>query len=312
MDIGRNLSYNKNTVHSGNFLEGVEPGKETMRNRKKLLFISKRLAVMAMVCLYSLRILCGCTKKDELVLLTEDGQAQLQECSAETAQISGPGKDDGQVLGQESAAVAGQDTEDAGWAGGPGAPAYIKEEPETVYVHVCGAVITPGVYGLAAGSRVYEAVQAAGGFAENAEESYVNQAQELPDGAKLVIPTKEEAALSSQRNMKGQVATQRAEEGQTADGGVQIGIVTQEGLGLTGSPQSAGAGQNAADDGRININSATVEELCEIPGIGSTRAAAIVSYREAHGGFNKPEDIMQVSGIKEGTYEKIKDSISIE
>lgn len=313
MDIGRNLLYNKNTVHSGNFLEGVEPGKETMRNRKKLSFIRKRLAVMAMVCLYSLCILCGCTKKDELVLLTEEGPAQFQESSTETvetAQISVSGKDDGQGMGQESASATGQDTEDAGELARPGAPAYIEEEP--LYVHVCGAVISPGVYELAAGSRVYEAVQAAGGFAENAEESYVNQAQELPDGAKLVIPTKEEAALSSQRNMKGQVASQRAEEGQTADGGVQIGIVTQEGLGLTDSSQSAGAGQTAADDGRININSATVEELCEIPGIGSTRAAAIVSYREAHGGFNKPEDIMQVSGIKEGTYEKIKDSISIE
>lgn len=312
MDIGRNLLYNKNTVHSGNFLEGVEPGKETMRNRKKLSFIRKRLAVMAMVCLYSLCILCGCTKKDELVLLTEEGPAQFQESSTETvetAQISVSGKDDGQGMGQESASATGQDTEDAGELARPGAPAYIEEEP--LYVHVCGAVISPGVYELAAGSRVYEAVQAAGGFAENAEESYVNQAQELPDGAKLVIPTKEEAAMVSPKDMKGQQSSEEGTGRQVAEGSVQIGIVTQEGVGFADGSEGAVSGQTAVDDGRININTATVEDLCKIPGIGATRAAAIVSYREKQGGFKSPEDIMQVSGIKEGTYEKIKDSIRV-
>ena len=66
-----------------------------------------------------------------------------------------------------------------------------------------------------------------------------------------------------------------------------------------------------ASDGRININTATQERLCEIPGIGAVRAAAIVSYRQEHGGFTKIEDIMNVSGIKEGTYVKIKDSIRV-
>lgn len=289
------------------------PGKETMRNTKNLFFNRKRLAVMALVCLHSLYIFCGCTKKEELVLLTENEQAQFQEIPAETvepAQISGSGKADGRGIGQESAAVAGQDAEDAGGAGKPGAPAYIEEEPETVYVHVCGAVITPGVYKLTAGSRVYEAVQAAGGFAENAEESYVNQAQELPDGAKLVIPTKEEAAFAVRGDTGGQEASEREDGRQAADGGVQIGIVTQESADSTGSLEGSASGKSA-EDGRININTATVEELCKIPGIGSTRAAAIVSYRDDHGGFKSPEDIMQVSGIKEGTYEKIKDSISV-
>ncbi|MDE7232161.1 MAG: helix-hairpin-helix domain-containing protein, partial [Lachnospiraceae bacterium] len=73
--------------------------------------------------------------------------------------------------------------------------------------------------------------------------------------------------------------------------------------------ETAESGQTA--DGRININTATEAELCNIPGIGGTRAAAIVAYRESHGSFQKPEDIMKVSGIKEGLYGKIKDSIRV-
>lgn len=259
------------------------PGKETMRNRRILFLIRPRLAVMALLCLCSLCIFCGCTRKEELVLLTEDeqGQAQFQEISEEPAQMAG-------------------------------APVYIEEEQKPLYVHVCGAVMSPGVYRLDAGSRVYEAVQAAGGFAENAEESYVNQAQELPDGVKLVIPTKEEAEGNGWMAGAGSEEPGHKGEHDTADKNGQIGIVIQESIGSTGDSLGTGAGQTAADEGRININTATVEELCKIPGIGATRAAAIVSYREDHGSFQSPEDIMQVSGIKEGTYERIKDGIRVE
>ena len=182
----------------------------------------------------------------------------------------------------------------------------MAEDAGTIYVHVCGAVLRPGVYELAAGSRVYEAVQAAGGFAENAEESYVNQAQEVPDGAKLVIPTKEEAEAIVSKD------SGRLEgEGQTADSGLQPGIAVQEDVNAAGLTKETEVGKTTAEGGRVNINTASLEELCKIPGIGTTRAAAIESYREDHGSFKSPEEIMQVSGIKEGTYEKIKDSISV-
>lgn len=149
------------------------------------------------------------------------------------------------------------------------------EESGLIYVHVCGAVEVPGVYELPAGSRVYEAVQAAGGFVENAEKNYVNQAQTLADGAKLVIPTLEEAAAIEDVEAFGEETAKKA-------------------------------------GGRININTATKQELCGIPGVGETRAAAIISYRESHGSFAKPEDIMKVSGIKEGMYDKIKESICVD
>ena len=64
-------------------------------------------------------------------------------------------------------------------------------------------------------------------------------------------------------------------------------------------------------DGKININTATEAQLCDIPGIGATRAAAIAAYRQEHGNFTSIEEIMRVNGIKEGTYEKMKDSITV-
>ncbi len=155
----------------------------------------------------------------------------------------------------------------------------VPQTEQTIFIHVCGAVRTPGVYELKSGSRVYEAVQAAGGFTDDAEENYVNQAQVLSDGMKLMIPTIEEALAMPE------------------DG---VDMQTAEGT----------AGQSA-DDGRININTASEQELCTIPGIGATRAAAIAQYRQEHGNFDSVEDIMKVTGIKEGTYEKIKDSIKV-
>ena len=95
-----------------------------------------------------------------------------------------------------------------------------------------------------------------------------------------------------------------------------IGIVqdaTAEGIGIVGGTSSDGQGGEAGGtpDGRININTASEAQLCEIPGVGATRAAAIAAYTETHGAFERPEDIMKVNGIKEGMYEKIKDSISV-
>lgn len=187
-----------------------------------------------------LLVLGGCTKKEEILFLGEEIAAE-QAASAEAG------------LPEETVPP-------------------VQAEPNLICIHVCGAVQTPGVYELQAGSRVYEAVQAAGGFTAEADQNYVNQAQELADGAKLVIPTVEEAA--------------KAREGEAAV-------------------------EAAESDGKININTASEAQLCQIPGIGATRAAAIAAYREAHGAFQKPEDIMKVNGIKEGMYEKIKDSISV-
>lgn len=154
-----------------------------------------------------------------------------------------------------------------------------KEETETagmIYVQVCGAVGKPGVVALPAGSRAFEAISLAGGLTEEAAESSVNQAQVLTDGQQLVVWTKEEA-----------------EKGAAA---------------ATGSQQAEG-GEQAAE--KININTATAAELMTLSGIGESRASDIIAYREENGGFQSIEDIMNVSGIKEATFEKIKDQITV-
>lgn len=254
-----------------------------------------------------LLLLCGCTKKEELLLLSEgtaeaaENQAFFPEATGKEAYLEGESEltSANESVGPEM--VSGSDSlQENGAAAQDG----------VIYVHVCGAVAHPGVYELKAGSRVYEAVGQAGGFSESADQNYVNQAQALEDGVMLVIPTKEEAAEARERKPA-------ADAGQVQDSAAEkLGIVqggTAERLGIVGgaSQDEQGGDSAAASDGRININTASEAQLCEIPGVGATRAVAIVSYRETHGAFEKPEDIMKVSGIKEGMYEKIKDSISV-
>lgn len=140
----------------------------------------------------------------------------------------------------------------------------VEEERQTIFVYVCGAVQVEGVYELNTGSRVYEAIEKAGGFREDAVKNEVNQAAVLEDAAKLYIPTMGEV-LDTQ---------------------------TQQ-------------------DGKVNINRASKEELMTLPGVGESKANSIIRYREEQGAFGCIEDIMQISGIKEGLYEKIKDLIKI-
>lgn len=141
-------------------------------------------------------------------------------------------------------------------------------EPLVIYVYVCGAVKEPGVVRLPEGSRGQDALDAAGGFAEDAAKDAVNLAAVLTDGMKLYFPTPEE------------------------------------------SPEAEREAQDR-DAGLIDINTAEVELLCTLPGIGETRARAIVAYREENGAFGSVEEIMQVSGIKDGAYNKIKALITV-
>lgn len=147
-----------------------------------------------------------------------------------------------------------------------------------IYVHICGAVVNPGVYTLTAGSRIFEGIEAAGGFRDDACEDFINLAQTLQDGQRVVIPTLEDAENMAQDNLFAGQALAKEE-------------------------------QNA--DGRVNINTAGEQELSAISGIGAGKAAAIVKYRQENGSFSCIEDVMKVNGIKEGTYEKIKDKITV-
>lgn len=313
MDIGNILSYNEGTVHSGSFLEELtEFGKETMHReirRNKVNHtgaegqgrIRNPRSITQMSILLVFVVLCGCTRREQLVLETgtDTGMAgvvaeagrDVGTTESVPLQAAREGSDpvSGQTLGDTAGAPESTQQFENRQAGGTAE--QISPEQQMICVHVCGAVKNPDVYELPEGSRVYEAVKQAGGFTEEADESYVNQAQILTDGVKLVIPTTGQIQAESQETLRGVIGVVGAEEALSGTAGGDIAA--------------------EAADGKININTATQEQLCKIPGIGDTRAAAIVSYRQEHGGFTKIEDIMNVSGIKEGTYVKIKNSITV-
>jgi len=159
----------------------------------------------------------------------------------------------------------------------------VIKKPASIFVYVCGAVEKPGVYELFEGGRVVDAVEAAGGFLETADKTYVNLAALLDDGIKLYIPTMQETMESA---------------------ALQVETFDKESTSL--GSDSAGAGS-----GLININSATRDELTALPGIGNATAEKIISYREQHGAFKAIEDIMNVSGIKDKLFSKIKDHITV-
>ena len=154
-------------------------------------------------------------------------------------------------------------------------------------VFVCGAVVDPGVYYLDQGSRIIDAVEAAGGFAENADKDYVNLAYPIQDGLKLQIPTRDEI--------------EKADTGDSSS--VPDYDYNKE------SMQTYGGADKGAS--LININTATAEELMTLPGIGKGIAGKIIDYRTENGKFTAIEDIMKVSGIKDKLFSKIKEHITV-
>lgn len=153
-----------------------------------------------------------------------------------------------------------------------------SKEPAFCCVYVCGAVVNPGVYTLPADARICDALEAAGGFHETAAKEAVNLAEKIQDAEQICIPTVEELASGE------------------AAGEASAGYESAPGIG---------------SDGRVNLNTATKEELMTIPGIGSSKAESILAYRMEHGCFADVKDIMKIAGIKEGIFEKIKDSITV-
>jgi competence protein ComEA len=141
-------------------------------------------------------------------------------------------------------------------------------------VHITGAVPRPGVYALAQGSRVQDAISAAGGFLAEAEKKGINLARALEDGEQLDVPYVEGASP----------------------------VIATEAPASTQDPSATEL---------ININFASQVELESLPGIGKTNAEKIITYREQNGPFLTIEDIINVPGIGPGTYERIKDLITV-
>ena len=150
--------------------------------------------------------------------------------------------------------------------------------PEPIQVHVAGAVVRPGVYDVSEGSRVLDVVEAAGGFVAEADKNALNLAARVEDGERLDIPY---------------VAGYEPDD--------------EEGFVVV----SEGTPSSLAGVDLVNINTATLDELDKLPGIGPTTAQKIIDYRNENGSFVQIEDIVNVSGIGSATYENIKDLITV-
>ena len=201
--------------------------------------------------------LCGCAEKhdaaEELEEFTLEGESDVEKNSSNSKTES------------EKASQSGTDAEEG--------------LPETLYVHVCGAVNAPGVYELKTDARIYEALEAAGGMTEDAAADWINQAEALSDGERIYVPTQEETEESAQ-----------SVSGRWAD-------------------PNGNAGGSVSD--KINIITAAKEELMTLSGIGASKAESILKYRQEHGNFQNIEDLKKIEGIKDGVFNKIKDDITV-
>ncbi len=146
---------------------------------------------------------------------------------------------------------------------------------QQVFVDIKGAVMYPGVYELQPDKRIFDAIQLAGGYIENADTQLVNHAQKVQDEMVIYIPIK----------------------------GEQLEDISSNLLMLPLESQNKSQ--------KINVNTADAETLATLPGIGPSKAHSILSYREEKGRFQTIDDVRNINGIGDKTFEKIKDSITV-
>lgn len=156
-----------------------------------------------------------------------------------------------------------------------------------IFVHVAGAVRHPGVYQLAPGARVADAVRDAGGLEQNAAADAVNLARQVTDGEQVLVPTKDEAKRAG-------------------------GALASGGQGRSPSAAGVAGGGAATTQSRVNINTADAALLDTLPGVGPSTAAKIVADREANGRFMSADDLGRVSGIGPKKVEQLKAVICVE
>lgn len=227
------------------------------------------------ICVIAL-LFTGCNNASDLYVKKQKEAAQTENAGeevtgAETVQVPEK-KDEAVQMPEKSDGEAENESES-----NPQTSGIVKEEPTVpqIYVQVSGAVVNPGVYQLEEGARIFQAVELAGGVTEQADINAINQAQVLSDGQMIYV-----YALGEQLNP-------------TLPDGQQ------------------GQAQSGLEDGKVNLNTATAEDLQTLPGIGQSKADIIISYREEYGPFESIEGLMDIPGIKEGVFSKIKDHIKV-
>jgi competence protein ComEA len=161
---------------------------------------------------------------------------------------------------------------------------------EYIYVDIKGSVSTPGVYKLKSNSRVVDAIEASGGITESANTRFVNLSKLLNDGDVVVIYSNEEIENAK----KDQIIY------------IDTPCVCEE-----VKNDACYKDEQTTISGKININTASIQELKTLTGIGEAKAKSIVEYRTKNGNFNVIEDLLKVNGISETIYAKIKENITV-
>lgn len=206
-------------------------------------------------------------------------QGLWQLSSGDTHLIDGSAQSSWQEEGEEGLTVtqagAAQESADASTA-----------QSARLSVHVVGEVANPGLYEVDAGSRVQAAIDAAGGFTNDANQGSVNLAREIVDGEQIVVASKNASA----------------------SGVAGVGSAGSATAASSGTSTSGGSG---ASGGLVNINNADIAGLSSLSGIGEATAKKIIADREKNGPFKTTKDITRVSGIGDKKYEAIKDSITV-
>ena len=154
--------------------------------------------------------------------------------------------------------------------------------PQNCYVDIKGEVLRPGVYEFSCESRIQEVIKKAGGFTEEADETKINLAQKITDQMQMIVPN-----LHSKQ--EGGVTEGNSEKGNTSNT----------------TPSNS-------KQGTVNINTATLEELQTIKGIGKKKAEAILQYRKEHGAFRTKEELLQVKGIGKKALEAIESQVTFQ
>ena len=220
--------------------------------------------------IFAVLLMCGCGVKEQTVF-TDTVYAS----GSSTYSVSG-GSGEEPYPGSESTGTDGKEYSDRTGIAQDGTGSPNEAESGTICVFVCGAVSQEGVYELPKRSRVIDAVEAAGGYSDDADRTYVNQAEYVYDTQRVEIPTTEEAQLLREYDSS-----------------------------------AAEDDEGSQSDGRIDLNTADKQALMTLPGIGESKADRILEYRQIHGRFSSTEELMNVSGIGSGVYEKIKEYIKV-
>ena len=177
-----------------------------------------------------------------------------------------------------------------------------EEEEEEVYyqVDIKGEVINPGIYTVKEGSRVIDVIRLAGDLTEVADTSVLNLSKKVKDEMVIIVYSYDEVVNFTATKEKEEIE----QEACLSQNGIQNDACIKDSTDDTSS-------SSVVISGKVSLNTATLDELMTLPGIGESKAQAIIEYREEVGAFQNIEELKEVSGIGDAIFDQIKENITI-